>query len=875
MIITTGINNRIGRKGQIFSLGFGGIRGIAERASVFTDKTTVVGAEGFYIDTLGLSDVETAYFRIRHDIGGNPTFNSLPAAYHNSRDVFDSFAAVRNWDDGAYGTRSITTKITSHDDEHVITTEIEHVDPEVHFAGATWVVDPTGTFTGAPAGTQLTSLVDAIAAYHANGRFGRIRLLRGQTYSLNAGTNFIRANGATGVGFFYLDAWGAGAKPLIDTDTENLKIADGIGAGFKVVFDGVHTTGDYDAATGTYEEVGENGNTQIEAVNEFDLTLNDVTFEKCHIGFGVTYSTDFTDCQNQKFQRWKMIDCNTIGGFGNYSFFAQTANMSGCSGCDLPQDPNAMNGTEGKEWSPAALENHADHALRIAHVHSFAMNQNTPFSCNGWTAGTGIYGVSHLMAHQPLRIGASHAWDPRVAFTENTCEATPNIGPTSANGIAARGLFVSTKNYIVMTANMRYAMVSGHTGFYAHSNVMVRPNVDAPTGLQGHEWYGASVDRAMIYHKETPNPTTQIVLDGPVYWSHNTAIDARDAANVENPEPLSEAVNFIDGAAQGFTNLHQEANLFHIPRLSELNGGTISTDTVYLPRYNGMHFTDSAGTVFDIPEFATPATAAVSARHGPLAPVNLSDAASTYKPVYDMDGNLRSSVTSASAHAYTEPTVNAAGDGGIVTADGGQADCTSLFMFFKGKIGTVGGIQRLVQFTSNSGSNIAVNAAGDIAIKAALDDGGVNIIAQTDLVGGEDITILASIVSGGDVVLAAQVSGGAWITNSGTIDAGRTIDISAGIGVLSNSGGGGQFFDGDANRVLVITNPETMPDYTNAAHLERLIYSTGAGADPKLARDYFGGETVVDFNGAAARWTAGTHDGTATGFTTSGTFTDV
>ncbi len=867
MFIGMGLGLASGFRGVISSL-------IADRATVSADRAEVVGVERVFIEVQGLSEWELANYRITHDFGDTGDFQSLPAGHRwLSKNIAMGHNAFHAYTDTSYGTRTIITTIENLTERFVIATEVTHTDPDTYFGAAnTWVVDPNGLWTGAPSGNQVTTYDDARDAVMANDRFGRIILKNAETYTIGTNKGQLKAASDDGAGYWYVDTYGAGAKAKFTIEHQAFTADDGVEGLFNVVFHAVEGEGLYDPETGLYSDASPPGVVFFTLQDQANVTMCEVTTSKCQSSYSISNSTDFAICGAETGQSVALFDCVEVDGHENYGMFAQTLHRGGMRGCRFQQSLLAVNGTEAKDLTGPV--NYPDHAcIRVAHGKSICLSQNQFFTDNGWSGGTGDYGGSTIMHHQPVtRIFATYAINGSLNAWANDCEGTLNIGASSGIGVMAKVFANVHGNYILMTANSIDAIKLSAMGVWVHDNVMVIPNTPP-------EQYGAAKYRGFLGYSTHPvgsGPIDTALFSEKTYIYRNTMVDLRSIANA-NGETVEQMFDTADFEADGFVvgeHLIMDDNIINVSRISEDTGNPLTTTEIYTGLYTGMRFKPAAAALIVDTSFATPAGSGVEARHDAASGVNRSSGAVSYTPVSDFYGDHRGDVTALGAYAYRSPLVSFT-NAGLTSSGNYGTSAENLVIFVSFTYQDTAKSDRVFEIDGSIGRTfISINPAGEIACQVSDNAiGSSNVVTSgLALVAGDSVRVLSVYDATSGLSMAVSKDGGAWVeyTDGGV----ASVDLSGPVGLFSIDSGG-NYITADVERILVAHNVTTLPDYSDADHMRYLIASTGEGAEPLAVDMLLGVQPHIDFNGAASRWNAGEHDGTMTGFSVAnGTITD-
>lgn len=123
--------------------------------------------------------------------------------------------------------------------------------------------------------------------------------------------------------------------------------------------------------------------------------------------------------------------------------------------------------------------------------------------------------------------------------------------------------------------------------------------------------------------------------------------------------------------------------------------------------------------------------------------------------------------------------------------------------------------------------------------------------------------------------MAYQINGGAWMVNgSGTYSAGNFTAGNAVFGSRTSAGSSANFI-GTMHRFALWVNPLSSPD-VSLPSVQEQFFRNGTCYFPAASQEAYGdaasGKLRVDFNGKAAAYNAGTHQGALNAFTPSGTF---
>ena len=620
-----------------------GVTPIADRLAIVATRTTPKEGEAIFLQTSGLSDEEKRWLGFRWTFDDEAAWKFVPALHPhgNSKGHVWGHNTIHAWN--TPGTKTVTLEVTYFDGALDNITTITQTLPitvqplSVYATAKTWVVDPDGDFTGAPAGNQVTSLSAAKAAAATATGAVLILLRRGKTYPTTGNLNFAKSQNND----VYIYGWGVGADPILDLSG---------GSSFNLttcpdtfVARDLRVTGAYDPATGNG---GRTNGFRVGSTESF--TLNGVS------AYGVQDMLTGIGSSGEVPNGFRIFDC-MVDRWENFGTYLQTLHLGGFRGFVYTQDLTAVNGDEAKILGQPG--NYPDHGpIRISKLMTGCVQHSYSRSINGWSqdndAEPNLSVYAALMAHQPfLRAGSSTAVDCDFSCTMNYSEGgSLSLEGSSSDGQENYGVGVVCMNYILATANNTTCINTGNTGVAIYNNLMLIPNVLRESGNK----------RRFVTFTGSPN--IQPGWDtGFIDVCFNTMMylpeEDKDRAN-----PVS--VNELLGA-QGFAAnevpRHFENNAIIAPNQTLpgaggpliADGPLSSTPMGPAPTYAGQRRAGKNGNpnTFDT-RYATPAGSNWSGR--PLAGAGVLSAVSgadyTRRPVFDVTGALRGATTARGAY---------------------------------------------------------------------------------------------------------------------------------------------------------------------------------------------------------------------------------
>lgn len=207
------------------------------------------------------------------------------------------------------------------------------------------------------------------------------------------------------------------------------------------------------------------------------------------------------------------------------------------------QDPQAMNGVEGKV---AGAGNFPDHGpLRTPFADALAFNKNMAFSCNGWSAAYSAMPFP-VMSHQPcLRINTAGDAGLRACVMGNFFEG---MAATLGKGAASDGnypaeILTFRHNIMLATSNTDVMLHVGTTNVFIADNLYVVPGVKR---------FSAGTVRFVSFGFSALSTTAgQAPIDASMYAGrivirNNTLLDQRQGVT----DPLDQ---YLDAAVRGMT----------------------------------------------------------------------------------------------------------------------------------------------------------------------------------------------------------------------------------------------------------------------------------------------------------------------------------
>lgn len=240
---------------------------------------------------------------------------------------------------------------------------------DIYPGAATICLDPSGSFTGAPAGAQNVTSVSAMqAAVNASAAPRRLLIARGQDI---AG---FTVNG-TGGGLRYIGTFGSGARPILRTAglTGSMFSFTGTSAPYLTI-SGCDCRGDWDAATETGYPSANPLATSVSSM--LHLTVWDCRFD----GFSLALiALRNTTAWTASFGNTEITNWQDYGMFIAPSPLAKIALV----GCDIAQHPQALNDYAGNR---VGLMNQQG-PIRAPGYSAFYIGATSFLSRGGWSGG--------------------------------------------------------------------------------------------------------------------------------------------------------------------------------------------------------------------------------------------------------------------------------------------------------------------------------------------------------------------------------------------------------------------------------------------------------------------------------------------------------
>ena len=369
---------------------------------------------------------------------------------------------------------------------------ISVADPDTYYStNDTAIVALDGDFTGAPAGTQystVAALNTALATYNPGGTGllwrdkVRIRFKKGATTDFGAtGLSAIRGPGASGD--LLIDGWGTGADPILTRTgdpatppaiTASANILEYWGSTGRVGVVNIQFDGGYDpvnhSIAGThYKAIG---------LNAYEHTIVCMTNCTCYGASAMVYGY-CTD--NARKGRW-VIQNNHITDWIDYGTLLSAGDVV-LKGNHMKQDENCAFGTVGKGETADRDEIYADHgpgrfskSSAITDNFQVLLAKNDVRSVGGWS---GLVGTT---AHQPcLRVAVYGTDHVGIKYITNN-RMQGGYPPLTLEDPTGTGTHVNTMtlvdgNYILGDEqNVNSITVSSH-GAIIRNNVMVKPSI--------------------------------------------------------------------------------------------------------------------------------------------------------------------------------------------------------------------------------------------------------------------------------------------------------------------------------------------------------------------------------------------------------------
>lgn len=443
------------------------------RLALTVDRSSVVAGEVVYLRIEGLTDEEAALWGLLWEFDTSGEFRYLsdlpPHMRQKNRAAGHHQCAA--WD--TPGTKTVKVQIIppvwTGIKGTVLTVEVENRDPDVVFADRTWVVAPDNDFTGAPAGTQVTTFQAAYdAIYNANSG-GRIRLKPGVEIAFD-GTGHSRFwPHDTTMDGIYIDSWSAGElaklKPTAAMRLESRCLPE-----MFFVMKDIDIYQEYDPVT------GDGFKTNIfRSYIQMHLTLNGCRLRNMYRGMEGVSATGAYESVGM----FGLYDCD-ITAWCRYGLFLDRCDRFLIRGTAVHQDPNAVIGYEG---------------ILAESIHVSDQPNAGPIRWSSAANGRGVFSQLHLFvnhgtsgvtwvdgiappgrAHQPvLRLGATTSEGMDALVSEIWAEGGGfSLGGGSNNCVVGSGFLNVSGVYLVKGPNTS-SWNFGHSGTWVHDNIIIVP----------------------------------------------------------------------------------------------------------------------------------------------------------------------------------------------------------------------------------------------------------------------------------------------------------------------------------------------------------------------------------------------------------------
>jgi hypothetical protein len=440
------------------------------------------------------------------------------------------------------------------------TTSVTIQDASAYYGASNQIVVALdNVFTGAPAGTRVTSIVAAQAAWDAKTVPTRVLLKRGESYNTN-GSNYLEAWLSTS-SHFHLGAWGSGNRPIMTRTDGGSMVRTGAapdytGTAKDFRVESIDFRGGGDPTTESGVGVDEGG-ISVRSVSHLMVTdclfsgLTSAVFQQGDTSVVHSQHVDNCSLTNHSSNGFYITDFKTVwGGWLAITGTHGVQNPSAIDSSDVASVASAFCRSTTPEWC--------------------LVEGNDLFQKTGPQGGTGV-------PHQPiLRLGCSWIQDgSKTNMSRNVLEgghypvqflfSFAGFLP-SALQRAVRMNAVIDSNIFVPTYSTRYALNCQAGGMTARNNMML-----VPGGLA----YGSEYLRGMFYFDLDSDPDDQ-ALDTPNKVYNNSLINLRTTA-----QNLGQSVAMVT-APVNYAGSVVENNVNHQPNINSpiTTFGPIDTTTV-------------------------------------------------------------------------------------------------------------------------------------------------------------------------------------------------------------------------------------------------------------------------------------------------------
>lgn len=438
-------------------------------------------------------------------------------------------------------------------------------DPDVVFSGSNTIcVALDNDYTGTPVGCQkFNTLGTAITAYKSLGSIGRLLLKKGEIYDV---TSQIAVDAS--FNNFHLGAWGAGAKPVLDSGVLSIKTiwlrAQFNGADFNV--NGIRFQGGWDSTT----ETGPTGGHGLNLQNPAKIVIHDCEFDGISIAIYPRAETRFIFMNDTFVTNWR-----AYGVFAGAADFA-TVSMTGMR---VMQNVDAQCGRGFQNNTYGNLHGPLRHSFKKLYMDACDL-----FTRNGSGAAD-----QACVRHNAGTIADVFAYYTRCTFEGGY--RVVQMKDSSGQDTEIPGNVIWDGNYMLGSASTINIVYVAYGGVTFRNNIMVKPNQPKTPSLGD---YRAIFELTYTY-EDTENKFS------PVDIYNNIFVNLLDASNDED---VAFAV-LTAGSVSKFPNVRVEDNIEYYPNLPVPDAGEVPLDATiaFTARYDGYMIDGNAKDL----SYATPA----------------------------------------------------------------------------------------------------------------------------------------------------------------------------------------------------------------------------------------------------------------------------
>ena len=399
----------------------------------------------------------------------------------------------------------------------------------------------------------------------------RILFKRGQTVPSGQMTGLLANN--SGEWLNHVDAWGTGAKPVIECplNTTAFRVLGPSSPVTQFTCANIDFRGEWDAQTQT----GKQGSSPF----SFNTNPQDCFYTISQCDFTGLRSVGLST-NSSRMNSVVVADC-VMTNWQDYGIYiANGAGNFACIGSRLTQNVDAGNGHSfGKNWM---FNQHGP--LRVADSGLIYVTISDFFSRDGWSS------LPPDQADQPcMRLNQNGVAAVKTNINRVVCEGGGNQIALSGQDSGTQenpGNHLIDKALLISSTKTWESFILAEFGGTTVRNV-IGLQLDAPDYHTGNGWQGAVKLRTQV-----PGPGN---LDRPMQVYGNTWINLRSAAN----DPGDSWVSVND--TSGFFNVTDENNILYAPNLdtpvnSSLPLGLSQAISDVVPRYKGVQYYPDAWT---------------------------------------------------------------------------------------------------------------------------------------------------------------------------------------------------------------------------------------------------------------------------------------